>query len=396
MVTVDIWTPPSSDIDVLQPKSVRNGFSKRRKETRLRFWHANVDSRSWEMVTRVDQPHLDHDVCDLAVNTKRLEVVTASSDGGLHFWTPKLRVRNGIPVKDQTGSQLTTWTCSRILDIEPMFAADEYKHISATLAYSEDGSVVAASWSQASEDLRITHLIETFDGTIALSQPNLLSPGVAKLGFLRQNLLCLSRDAVLVFDTVLLETLLTVSLDPLSVIGPESRLLATNPRDGTFALALSTSDSKELGVWPKDSLIAVFNIYDLSSDPIYQSQVQQKITNLLARPQGPGYVIVDSDARVSTLMPQGSLALARGLPGPDAYAASAETEEVRRGLDSIFGPAGKTLDRSEQVQSSVMEASTSEPSTSQGTIESVFVSMSGQPVSIRNIFDKIAGLFVRK
>ena len=434
LVTVDEWTPPSSDLDFLQPKSIRSGYA-RHKEIRLRFWHVNADSQSWEMVTRVDDPHDSYDICEMAVNPKRLEVATASSNGILHFWTPKSRVRSGLPVKDQSGSQLYTWKCSRLLDVEPLSASADLFRVSAALCYSEDGSVLAASWSTTSSPLRITHLISTLNLTTTHSQPNLLSPGVAKLAFIRQNLICLSPTSLQVFDTVTLETRLSVALDPLSVSGPESRLLAANPRDGTFALALSTPNtSGELGIWPHDSLLLVFNAHDLESGPVYQAQVPTRITNLMARTQGTGYVLIDSDARlVSLLPPAGGGAWSKTAPASASESAghgTAEPDVVTRGLDKIFGPVGKArLDRAgdgealdaKRVHDDVLAAETGRgaetglqpgagaragggsgvppPGGNGGpgrTIESVFASTAGQPVSIRGLFERVVGFFAFK
>ena len=78
-----------------------------------------------------------------------------------------------------------------------------------------------------------------------------------------------------------------------------------------------------------------------------------------------------------------------------------ESEELRRGLDSIFGPINKPRQPDEDPQAGesrklVRDAGEIDQGAGAGTLESIFAGLSGKPTSIRTLFDRVAGLFARK
>ena len=332
LVTLDQWCAPDVDLDPLYPASLRDSHLKNRKtETYLRFWLWNQNAQTWEVVTRVNNPHNDDEVLDLVVSPTRLEVATASSDGSVHFWSPRSRVRNGLPVADASGVQLYTWTASRIIDVQGMPQSIGV-NTSATLAYSDDGSVLAASWS---EQQRITHLVDVMEGKPVLSLPNLLAAGEARLAFAQKHLLCLSTSQFCVYDTVKLTNVFTIKLSPqFSSKRQGAGFLASNTHDGTFALLLNAKPSGRGFKIAKSAQLTIFNANDLAAGAIHQATLSHPATNLLARLRGPGYVVIDSEAQVIAISPFTT--------GASLTTATAgirqEPDDVKKGLDAIFGP----------------------------------------------------------
>ena len=398
LVTLDQWSPPDVDLDPLYPASVRNGRLKHRKtETYLRFWLWNQNAQAWEMVTRVNDPHEDAEVLDMVVSPTLLEVATASSDGSLHFWSPRSRVRNGLPVADASGTQLYTWTASRIIDVQGKLQSSSMNS-TATLAYSDDGSVLAASWS---EPRRITHLVDLIAGKSMLSLPNLVAAGEARLALAGKYLLCLSSSQFCAYDTVKLINVFTVKLSREFASKREGAgYLATNTHDGTFALLLNVMPRKASA--PSNSAqLTIFNVNDLSAGAIYETKLPHRATNLLARTQGPGYVVIDSEAQVTAISPPTMGTQSSATIDGTRH----EPEKVKKGLDAIFGPL--QLSRS-QVTKEQGDANSVKPladaenqatvmTTTDGTgtesLTSIFSSLTAGPSgrkSMREIFERVA------
>lgn len=390
LTTVDRWSPPASDLDPLYPGSEEDHSAERKNEICLRFWLWNAETQTWELVTRIDHPHDTGDVLGLIVNPKRLEVATAGVDGSLRFWSPKSRVRNGIAVKDQAGSQLYTWTGSGKIEVEADLSRDYRRPMSIALAYSEDGSVIAASWSAETEIARIIHLIDTKTKTTNFSQPNLLTSGAAQLAFSGRHLLCLSRQRFCAWDTVSLKIVFGISLKPDFTSETNTGIIVANRHDGTFALGLNSQQEER-----ESSQLAIFNItaFNESPKPLYQNHLHCRISNILTRSQGPGYVIIDNETRISTLIPA-----SENSSPPSAPAVIAESEEVRKGLDSILGPvelaAGPSLHEDESLKLQALPAP-DEGQSERKSLETVLQVSTPTSLSVRGLFERVAALFAR-
>ena len=350
LATIDEWTSHDQDLEPIYISSDPQTLKGRATETSLRLWLWNEKSSTFEQATRIDEPHEPgpNSVLGMSFNPARRELATIGADATVHIWSPKARHKSGVPVRNFANEQLYTWTSSRTAYCEhgPDQRADH-----AALAYAEDGSVIAASWSFPSAGsssssptkLRFMHLIDPTSGNIIFSQPSLLSSGPAKLLFHTRYLLCLS-SSLRIFDTIICQTLTSpIQFDPLFV-SPNTNaplFLVRNRFDGTFAVGLGKSE------WPRQSKVFVFGFEnekpnegtDGSGVDVkveYQGSFTGMLKGLLALTTGPGYFLIDERNQTRVLRHTGvgatALALTRGIRKGEM-----ETEEVTRSLDSIFG-----------------------------------------------------------
>jgi NET1-associated nuclear protein 1 (U3 small nucleolar RNA-associated protein 17) len=368
LATVDEWTPHDRDLETMYVSSDSKNLKGRATETSLRLWLWNEDANTFEQVTRIDEPHKPGpgSVLGMSFNPAKLELATIGADAAVQIWSPKSRHRNGVSVRNSANEQLYTWSHTRTIHSEQDASTDEAAP-HAALAYAEDGSVIAASWSfdvntsaQSSPDSspsspRFTHLIDPSTGKIVFSQPSLLSAGPANLLFHTRYLLCLS-SSLQIFDTITCQSLTSpINFDPLYV-SPQSQapiFLARNKFDGTFAVGVGKSE------WPRTSKVMVFSfeneneLIKLAGEGsgaegrghggvdvkiVYQGSFTGMVKGLLALTTGPGYFLIDERNQTRVLRQTGGgagvgrLALTHGLRKPKI-----ETEEVMRSLDSIFG-----------------------------------------------------------
>jgi NET1-associated nuclear protein 1 (U3 small nucleolar RNA-associated protein 17) len=330
LATVEEWMPDPSDLHgiTLTTDTDSSDFG---METCLKIWLHNEAHGDWELVNRIDNPHSAGSCRVLALesNPSRAEFATAGEDGELGTWRPKARVRDGVPVKNETGEQLYNW--SRFTTVSCTSETDK-RYNTAVLAYPSDGSVIAASWSRpaSSWEPRWTYLIDTEKSEKRASTSSLLTHGPASLAFSDQYLVCLSREFC-IFDTVSSVTLYRAPLDTAYQGAKSQRFLSANALDGTVAVAINKADGKDgtLAV-TKPSAIKISDAETRSALLFESSCVRVKA--LLSSPSSRGYVVIDNNGRISNLK--------RSRTAPPAEAsvvARHEKDDLRKGLDRIFG-----------------------------------------------------------
>jgi NET1-associated nuclear protein 1 (U3 small nucleolar RNA-associated protein 17) len=389
LATVDEWQPPRQDLQALYLNADDAEVQGRSTETCLRIWSWNGDDNTWEQVNRIDEPHRPgtNSVLGLVAHPSKLEITSIGADGVIQIWTPKARQRNGVVVKNRASEQLYTWTSSRSIN----FAHDSSQHTSATsgtIAYSTDGSAIAASWSYSDTRHRFVHLLDPSTGQSILSQPDLLSQGDAQLQFLGRHLLCLS-DTFTVFDTLSAQTVLSINLD---AEAHGSRYLAVNKYDGTVAISVSYVENKD----KRSSKILVLRVQGEDvPGKIMETEIKGAVKGLLASSTGPGYVVIDELSRVQTLRSGGQLKTAGS-----ANLTTREPEQVTKSLDSLFG-SRRTIAAGEEGGQEAQKLLTSDTTTSNATSESDlnavlrFVS-SAQAPTPAELLQKVIGVVGRK
>jgi NET1-associated nuclear protein 1 (U3 small nucleolar RNA-associated protein 17) len=332
LATVEEWIPDPSDLDgiTLTTDTDSADFG---METCLKIWLHNDVHGDWELVNRIDNPHSARSCRVLALesNPSRAEFATTGEDGKLCTWRPKARIRDGVPVKNETGEQLYNW--SRVTTVSCTSETDE-KYNTAVLAYSPDGSVIAASWSRpaSSSKPRWTYLIDPEKGEKRASSSALLTHGPASLAFLEQYLVCLSKE-ICVFDTVSSTTMYRAPLESPYQSPKTQRFLSVNSLDGTVALAINKADGKDGTIAViKPSALKIENA--TSSSVLLFESPSAHVKALLSSPSAQGYVVIDSNGTISHLK--------RSKAGAATEAATVshrETDDTRKGLDRIFGHA---------------------------------------------------------
>jgi len=384
LATVDQWDPESGQLD---PMFLQEDDRERRSdmsETCLRFWIWSADDNHWELVTRVDEPHRQgsYSVLGVAFHPSKVQLATIGSDATVRIWSPKTRLRDGVAVKNKLGEPLYTWTCSQIVHGPEEATGSLHKASSAALAYSEDGSILAASWSWPDSGVRLVHLINSQTGQICLSQPDLATVGDASLVFSGRNLLCLSQ-ALCIFDIVSAQIACRVSLSPEFRGNASGRHIAVNRFDATVAIGLASTDIR------KPSRLIVFSLTNSEINPLFETRMNGQIKGLLALPTKSGYVVVDSECRIRYLK---APSLAHSLPAT----VPVEPEEVMRGLDSIFGSAipahqdDLVTPAAKLIQDEVDSTGPARPEDALGIISS------SQMPLVSELFERVAGVFAKQ
>lgn len=386
LATVDEWTPSKSDIEPLQPHGADRKSKLDRTETHLRFWSRDERLKSWQTVTRIDQPHSDatHSVLQLAVNPTKAEFATAGADGCLRLWAPMLRTRNGMPVKDSHSQPLHSWVCVYALQPEPQLKAQQAS--SAALAYSEDGSVIAATWSVLPGAPRPIYFVDSRKGSIRASQSSLCSYGTAKLAFSGVYLLVLS-DQFCVWDIVNAQLTFSISLE--HEFGLGGGFLESNPVDQTFAIALNPPNLHD------PAALAIFNA-KRPTELLYQGKVHRHVKALLPAAKRQGYIVIDSEARIRQL--KRGAAINKG-----SIAAPFSNLQAFKGLNNVFGL--KTIANKEDGNISTTKPNAASASffkgafTSSSTKKSLDEVLEQQDSSatlpVSEVFEQVARLFAR-
>ncbi|KEF56965.1 uncharacterized protein A1O9_07155 [Exophiala aquamarina CBS 119918] len=387
LATVDVWRPPRKDIESMHLDGDSPESRGRSTETCLRIWAWNGDENVWELVTRINEPHRPggRSVLGLVANPCKAEFATIGVDWAIRIWSPKARHRNGVAVRNKSNEQLYTWSSSRSIDCGHEHLHKDAQTISAALAYSDDGSTVAASWSRPGSESRIVHLIDSVSGKITLSLPDLLSSRDAKLAFVGRHLLCLS-DRFCVFDTLTAHNILTINLDP-EFAG--QRHLAMNKYDGTAAISISQTESY------KPSKLLVMNVSAREVKPVFETSVPGFIQGLLASTTGTGYVVIDNKARISALRSAGTQVQELSSA---AMAKLTEPAQVSKSLEGIFGRPGRpSLAVGDRVHDQEELRADETNAVSSSSLDHVlkFISSSHVPSPVQ-LFERVVGVFGRR
>nr|KAK5450684.1 NET1-associated nuclear protein 1 [Exophiala xenobiotica] len=400
LATVDEWQPNDQDLDARYIEADASRDRGSATETSLRLWTVNDNDNTWELVTRVDEPHKPgpHSILGLAVSPTRLEMATIGSDANIRLWSPKARHRNGVAVRNSSNEQLYTWTCSRTIPCEQDASGRTEAATWAALVYSDDGSVLAGSWSWQSHSTRFVHLIDPRTGQISLSQPDLLHQGDGKMEFSGRYLVCLSQ-MLTVYDTLTSQVTSTISLDP-ALVSPQSQapsFLAVNKLDGTVAVSISKSHK------PRSTKVLVLNISGGEIKPLHESSFPGTIRSLLASTTAPGFLIVDDRNVLRSLKPSGSQVITSVI---SRSLTTHEPEQVTKGLDNIFGRSGVNtvagtdgVVEDENVGGDVMKQSLTneDATTSSRDLNSVLrIVSSTQAPSPAELFQRVVGVLAKR
>ncbi|KAK5083332.1 NET1-associated nuclear protein 1 [Exophiala xenobiotica] len=335
LVTVDQWSP--SDTDTRELYLSRGDQSRRAQlnECFLRFWStsnmsSDTGTDNWELNTRIDEPistsltatsPTKQAILAVAIGPARHQVAVADSTRSLKLYSPKARIRSGVPVRDAQGQQLFTWTYDHIIPLSDATVSPDPN--SATLAFSEDGSVLAASWTTNSHLKARVHLIDSKNATVAASLPDIVGSGTATLAWCGRYLLSLSERFV-IYDTVSMTPTFVIEIDDRFSLG-KSRM-AVNSRSGVVAVCVSERDMRT------PSRLILFDVNDLGKKPVLEEQVHGQIHVLLAERDRGGFLIIDGEGRTSSVSP----------PGPAGVVGAAredipEKAIVRSSLQNVFG-----------------------------------------------------------
>lgn len=324
LATVEEWSPPSDDVEVMA--DVEHDATEERStrsETYLKFWERRDDSDDWNLVTIIDTPHQSittqaaNRVLDLTAAPSGHGFATVGEDALVRLWQPKNRYSKDLVlrgVKAETETQLI-WSCVQEIELEkptPHSDAVEESLTSqplstARLAYSDDGSVLAAGIEISGTKVHgLIHLIRPQTGEIIHTLPEAIRDGLAGLGIVsRRYLVALSRNLQvwdLVTNTMVYGFTLKV---PSQFWDPKMsglKHLAINRSNKTFAIALPAirgKGSKHLLTDDIYSMILTFT--PDSAYPLLSVDLPTLVTAVAPVEGSSTFVVLDAAAELRTI-----------------------------------------------------------------------------------------------
>ena len=337
LATVDEWMPPEGDLAPLafdQQRATEEQIS--RQEIYLKFWSWNENEKIWELVSRIDNPQNSESgnpynqgkVLDLVSDPSSQGFATVGEDGLVKIWKPAKRRRHGLEVRGKHGKTLMSWFCYRTVPLESSEATTKENLLGGKLAYSPDGSVLAAGL-QSSDSSPIS-LIDALDGEIRSVQTRLYTGPLLDLAILSKYLVTLSNE-LCVWDLVNDELHYGVSLDPHNLsLSKQIAMthLAVDAQHSLFAIAIPKVAKSGKTTTVLRSQFAVFDPAEAS--PLFTTALPHTITSLLPATGKKGFYAIDSAAEVRTLVPSQSMP-------SDRMALPSKSLPPSRGLTDIFG-----------------------------------------------------------
>lgn len=357
LATVDQWSPPDSDVDSITSKGADGQAGRRyRREVHLKFWQFNTKDGIWELTSRINAPHASMDgqgaglVLDMVVDPDFSRFSTLGDDGVVHIWSNRARNKSGVGLREKDASGLRAWYCQHTVSLgRPDFynesenTAKPYTPSSGCLAFSEDGSTLAAAWGGHGPGL--LHLLDTELGTVRLTHSGLLGGDVLQMRFLGQNLIALS-DWIsvydLVFDEMKYRIKLGASVTSMSLEQRQEMMhLAVDQKNQTFAVALPTYLEGQQGLDPRGlplsvrySELAVF--HQDKREPLLKKKLSTLVTALLPTGTYGGYFILDTAAELRTVLKKGSQAITSMAQSTSALELDAEVlEEATESISEL-------------------------------------------------------------
>lgn len=296
LATVDEWEPPGRDVGHLAFDDERIEAEQHlHLEVYLKLWSWDEASGTWELVSRIDNPHATPSgipcrVIALASDPSGLGFATLGEDFTVRAWKPTIRKRHDLDVRAADGSILTTWICRQVSRI-PAQAGKVGR-----LGYSVDGSVLFAALESSS--LPSIHLIDNGSGEVRSSPTNLSDGPLFGLGILDKYLIILSDD-LRVWDMVSEELHFGLSFDATGLNLRQRRSgthLAINHRHNSFAVAVPVSHSRSA------SRVAVLE--PGKPTPLFTTDLPCTMQSLLPAGGRIGYYCIDTAAEIRTITPR--------------------------------------------------------------------------------------------
>ena len=313
LASVDEWMPPARDVASLAFDSQRASEEQAsRQEIYLKFWSWNNDRKTWELNTRIDNPHASDSgnpyqrrrVLTLASDPVSVGFSTFGEDGFFRGWRSVSRQRNGVAVKGKDGQPSTSWHSRYSKPITSMHDNATNTRPVAKMAYSPDGSVIVLGLQQCIPSS--IYLLDSLTGEIQNVQTGLSTGPLLDLGILDRYLIVLSDDLV-VWNLVSDELHYGIDLQLPSLSLPRLTAyshLATDTQHNTFAISVPEISSRK-NITNVGARIATFSPTFI--EPLFVTSLPSPLSSLLPIVGGKGYYAIDLAAEVRILNPDQSL-----------------------------------------------------------------------------------------
>lgn len=303
MATIDSWNPYPEDVE---PVNMDHGIHLNPGEIYLKFWRWNETSSLWQLVTRIDSPHLSANgsanVLGTASRPNGHEFATIGSDGLLRFWRPVIRQRHGMKKDSEHAPE--TWKCRNTLDLRGYLKTCDVNstHLSsASVCFSEDGSVLAASLQSDATDLGLTILIDVRSCCIRYSKVGVYSGDISAAAFLGCYVLIATDRSVFIWDTVNDVVRAIEHPELQSNHDGDPRILAVNSRTQTFATTSKNLRKRATSKRLRKSRFTV-QVYDVNSAALLSCfPLAKEPVALVSNSHSAEYVVVDAGADVQRI-----------------------------------------------------------------------------------------------
>jgi NET1-associated nuclear protein 1 (U3 small nucleolar RNA-associated protein 17) len=408
LATVDEWLPPRADTGFLNEGNPEFSEEQRllRREVYLKIWRRDEKNGQWTLQTRIDAPHFLEDVCgngrvlDLVAHPRGHGFATIGEDHVVRIWKPKTRLRDGVVVRGADEKGLVNWSLHRsIVLVNPNklwlseTSTDLQYARTSRLAFSPDGSILAAGVSGASDsDRGLIHLIDTESGAIRRSMTEIDTMVLSALGIVGRYLIVVS-DSIIVWDLVYDDLvycapITTTGLDQVertSVIR-----FATNEVDGTFAISLPQLEKNTNPLRRIKKVSSKLAVYGTEQKEPLWSHTVPNITLGLAARKGKGekgYIALDSTSYLRTISPAaGALAL-------PAHTQVEEVEVQRIRDDTVEDVEEEEDDTTSRALGDlVLENEYDKPVVTQQDLEMIFHN-DNAPQAPKDVFSAVLRLF---
>jgi NET1-associated nuclear protein 1 (U3 small nucleolar RNA-associated protein 17) len=323
LATVDEWTPPRADTSYLDEGIPEFKEEERihRREVYLKIWRRDAQSGQWKLETRLDAPHFFQDtsangkVFDLIADPTTPGFATVGEDHFVRVWRPKTRLRDGLTVRGAEKQGLVSWSLDCSVEISDKLdvldagtgGQQTLPLRNSRLAFSADGSVIAAAISWASDaDPGVVHLIDANTTAIQRSLTEVDVVALSGLAFLDRHLIVVG-DSITVWDLVRDQLVYCV---PINTPGIDrfDRIplvkLAINETDSTFAVSLPRFENSNARFQRASSTIQVFKPQQPGA--LWSNKTSAINLALASRHSERGYVTLDSAANIRVISPAGS------------------------------------------------------------------------------------------
>jgi NET1-associated nuclear protein 1 (U3 small nucleolar RNA-associated protein 17) len=408
LATVDEWLPPRADTAYLNEGNAEFSEEERllRREVYLKIWRRDEKNDQWTLETRIDAPHFHSDVCgngrvlDLIAHPKEHSFATIGEDQVVRTWKPKTRLRDGQVVRGADNKGLVNWSLHRAIELPnpdkvwlSETTAGPQRSRTSRLAFSPDGSVLAAGVSGVSEsDRGLVHLIDANSAAIRRSVTEIDATVLCGVGIVGRHLIVVT-DCITVWDLVNDDLVYCASMNTTGVDAVERTpvvRLAINEADGTFAVSLPQFEKNDNPARRFKKASSRIQIYGTEQkEPLWSHTVPGITLGLVARKGAgeKGYIALDSVSCIRTISPAvGSMALPTREKTEEVEVQIAEDVQDDEVEDVQEGVAGRAL------ADLVLENEYDKPVVTQQDLEMIFHN-DGAPQAPKDVFSAVLRLF---
>ncbi|KAF7934365.1 hypothetical protein EAE99_002817 [Botrytis elliptica] len=413
LATVDEWTPSHADLDFVTHQAT-NPFAelKLRREICLKFWQWKEAEQTWELVSRINTPHMASDaapgagqILGLASDPSSLRFSTIGEDSVVRTWVPKTRKRDGIAVKDGKGNALKNWHCQHEIQLEKSELTDDYLRstpYNGAIAFADDGSILAAAFGKNG----IVHMIDPEQGSVTASQQGLFEGSIVAMEILGRDLITLS-DSIrvhdLVSDQLRYSLKLYRSITRMHIIQKiEMMHLAINRNSRTFAVAIpmrltppSAEELREQTFPPTYSGFAVFS--QESQVPLLTECFETAVSAIVPTEDSEGFLVLNGAAEVRNVMKKGTQPMTALAQSTTELKLDAIADEPTGDLLQMIEDVEDEPEEAEPLSPAVIEDDDDTPVVTQQALSGVFdIGPAFALPPLEEMFYQVAGLFSSK